>query len=40
MESKLDEFIKTIEAQKQSLKKDQSYAQYAYVTHEDFQKKW
>lgn len=35
MENTLDELIGKIEAQKQSLRTDPSYAQYAYVTHDD-----
>lgn len=35
MERQLDNFISKLEQQKQALKMDPSYAQYAYVTHDD-----
>jgi hypothetical protein len=35
MEKQLDFYIAKIESQKEKLKEDPSYAQYAYVTHDD-----
>jgi hypothetical protein len=38
MDKKLDSLIKILEEEKQNLKSDPSYQQYAYVTHEDLKK--
>lgn len=38
MDKKLDSLIKILEEEKQNLKSDISYQQYAYVTHEDLKK--
>jgi hypothetical protein len=38
MGQQLDKHIAKLEQQKKSLKQDPSYAQYAYVTHEDLKK--
>lgn len=35
MKSKLDHLINKLEKEKQSLKTDSNYLQYAYVTHDD-----
>ena len=37
-ESRLDEMIAKLEQQKQNLKSDPSYTQFAYVTHEDLKR--
>ena len=35
MEEQLTEYIERLETQKQEMRRDPSYSQYAYVTHED-----
>ena len=35
MEAQLDIYIRRLEQQKQQMRQDPSYSQYAYVTHED-----
>lgn len=37
-EQKLDELIAKLERQKQNLKSDPSYTQFAYVTHDDLKR--